>query len=83
MRHRIDMTSQHHPLASPERGPRDERVAVARHRQVRQLPERVLERVGQRALGAADRGDVGQRGGQLRAVEVQVKVVVHASHTPL
>ncbi len=79
MRHRVDMTSQHHALTSPQRGTRDERVAVTRHRQVRQLSEGVLERVGERALRAADRGDIGERGRQLRAFEVQVKVVVHAS----
>ncbi len=77
MRHGVEMTGQHHPLFSPELGPGDERVAVPGHRQLRQASELALDRVRERALLAADGGDVGQRGGQLGAVEVQVEVVVH------
>ena len=77
MRHGVEMTGQHHPLFSPERGPGHERVAVPGHRQLRQAPELAFDRVREGALLAADGGDVGQRGGQRGAVEVQVEVVVH------
>jgi hypothetical protein len=77
MRHGVDVTSQHHSVALAARGLRDERVAVAGHRQVRQAAQGPFDRVGEGPLRAADRGDVDEGGGQLGAVGVQVKVVVH------
>jgi len=48
-----------------------------RHRRPR--AQRVLDRVGQRALLAADRGDVDKGGGEGGAIGVQVKVVIHGN----
>ena len=82
MRHRVDVASQHYSFffsaaRVPESRARDERVAVAGHLQVRQAAQRALDRVGQRALLAADRGDVDEGGGERGAFGMQVKVVVH------
>jgi hypothetical protein len=71
------MTSQHHSFLTAERGAGDERVAESVHGQVRQRRQGALDRVGQRFLLAADGSDVGERGGQRRAVCGQVELVVH------
>jgi hypothetical protein len=80
MRHGIEMTSQHYPfvLVAPcvvKFSARDKRVAVAGHLQVRQAAQGALDRVRERALRTADRGDVNKGGGELGAVGVQVKVI--------
>jgi hypothetical protein len=80
MRHGIEMTSQHYPfvLVTPrvvKFSACDKRVAVAGHLQVRQPAQGALDRVRERALRTADRGDVNKGGGELRAVGVQVKVI--------
>ena len=87
MRHSVDVARQHHSFfvaASrvTESRARDERVAVPGHLEVRQRAQRALDRVGQRALLAADRGDVDEGGGKRGAIGVQVEVVIHGNNLP-
>jgi len=63
-RHSIDMASQHHALGAPEAGPRDHRVAVPVHSEMRERPHGTGDRVGQRFLGTTDRGHVHQARGE-------------------
>jgi hypothetical protein len=64
----IDMASQDHPLRPAKAGPRDQRVAVPVHAQVRQFAEGGLDRVSQRLLRAAHRLDVDQARGELAGI---------------
>ena len=87
MRHSVDMARQHHSFFAAasrvtESRAGDERVAVPGHLEVRQGAQRALDRVGQRALLAADRGDIDEGGGELGAFGVQVKVVIHGDNLP-
>jgi hypothetical protein len=55
VRHRVDVTSQHHSFFSSASRTRDQGVPVAGQLKVRQRTQRALDRVGQRSLIAADR----------------------------
>ncbi len=75
-RHGVDVTGEHDPLGTAERGASDDGVAVALDLQVRERAQRRLDRVGERGLvlahgldvahGCGERDDVGgqvERGG--------------------
>ena len=77
-RHGVEVAGDDHPLRQPQGGPRDDGVAVTRHGQVCQRPQRRLYRVGDLLLVAADRLDVHQLLEERDGVAGQVQI--HAGH---
>ncbi len=63
-RHGVQVPGDHHALVAAQLGARDHRVAEPLDVQVRTSAQRLLHRVGDGALVAADRLDVDQLPGQ-------------------
>ena len=72
-RHGVDVPGQHDALGAPERGARDDRVAVAGDLEVRERTQGGLDGVGEGRLVLADRLDVADGRGQRRDVGGQVE----------